>query len=422
MANSFINASTVANAFLLTLTNQLVLGRLVSSQFRDEVAEPNTGLRTTVRRPPRFVPQDGEALALQDIVVGGVSIAIDRYRNVHFSVGDLEHVQSFDDLMRNRSLNEAATTLAHDVDNFLASKLMFLAPEIGTPGMAIQTHQQFLAAHTRLMKHSVPNSDLSAVLDFDSIEKIRGSLTATDIAGVNRTALERVRVPIISEIEVFGSNNLASITTGTRSGTILVNGANQNVNYRDVLNDYSQMLNIDGFGAAGETIKAGEVFTIAGVNAVNPRTGEDLGFPQQFVVLEDATSVAGTPPSATIKISPPIIVKGSTDATGDTKANTAFATVATAPADNAAITFSAPANTSYVAQAAFHREAVQLVTARLPMPMSDDAAFRVDPETGIAIRVWRGSDISTGKHIWRFDMIYGAVVTDPLFGVRVYGS
>ena len=71
MANQFLNAQEYANVMLLLLKNQLVFGRLVDGQFKDQVTDEN-GLTINVKRPPRFVDsKDGTAaLVPQDIVTG----------------------------------------------------------------------------------------------------------------------------------------------------------------------------------------------------------------------------------------------------------------------------------------------------------------------------------------------------------------
>ena len=71
---------------------------------------------------------------------------------------------------------------------------------------------------------------------------------------------------------------------------------------------------------------------------------------------------------------------------------------------------------------AFHKRAISLVSARLQMPFTGVASFATDPDTGIAIRYWRGSDIATGAHVHRWDMIYGAQVMDGFLGTRICGS
>jgi hypothetical protein len=162
------------------------------------------------------------------------------------------------------------------------------------------------------------------------------------------------------------------------------------------------------------------VFTIANVNAWDWRKNVALPYLQQFTVLADVTT-DGADGSATLSISPPIIVQGSSDGT-DTNGNTAFATVDSIPADNAVLTFVGAASTTYKVKAAWQKRAIALVSARLHMPFTGTASFAMDPQTGIAIRYWRGSDISTGAHVHRWDMLYGAEVVDPFLGTRVSGS
>lgn len=420
MANAFLNAQEYANVMLLLLKNQLTMGRLVNGQFRNQVTDEN-GLSISVKRPPRFIAKSGAALAAQDIVTGSEVISVDQYKNVHISVGDLEYVQSYNELMRNQTMLSAASELAHDVDKFLTGKFLDFFSWIGDPGQAINSPAAFFPAHTRLMDQSAPNQDINGVLSFADAEGIRASLVGGDIDGVNRTALERSRIPLMSEIDSYATQNLTTLTTGTRGATGAVAGASQNVNYRDVKDNarLSQTLDVDGLGA-NATVSAGEVFTIAGVNAINPRTREAVEPQrlQQFTVLEDATATAGG--AATLTISPAIIVVGSSDGVS-TDANTAFGTVDAAPADDAVITWKGTAETSYQQRGVFQRQAISLVSARLHTPFTGESSFATDPETGISIRYWRGSDIATGAHIHRWDMIYGGEVMDNFLGTRING-
>jgi hypothetical protein len=94
VSNQFLNAQEYANTMLLLLKNQLVFGRLVDGQFKDEVTDEN-GLVINVKRPPRFVANSGPQLQAQDLVVGSAPVSVNTYRNVHISVGDLEYVQSY---------------------------------------------------------------------------------------------------------------------------------------------------------------------------------------------------------------------------------------------------------------------------------------------------------------------------------------
>jgi len=417
MANAFLAAKEYANVMLLLLKNNLVMGKLVDGQFKDKVTDQN-GLTIYVKRPPQFIAKDGAVLAEQSISVGSTALTVNRYKNVHVGVTDLEAVTSYDAMMRNSVVRAAASTLAHEVDLYLHTMLHSFASHVGTPGEPLRTPQQFFRAHTRLMEQSVPDADLTAVMSYADAETVRGALLTGNIQGVNKTALESARVPLMSSIQAYATQHIRSVTTGTRSqGAGQIAGAAQNVNYAAVKDLDASPLLVDTLGA-GATVKKGEIFTIAGVFAINNRSGETLPYLRQFVVTEDATADGAG--AATLQIWPHIVVPGSGGGEADT--NTAFATVSAAPANDALLTFFAPASAVIPTRAAWSKQAIQLVSARLETPLSDTSSFATDPETGISIRYWRGSDIATGRHIHRWDMIYGAKVVDPRLGTRYSGD
>lgn len=443
MNNQFLNAQVYANVMLLLLKNQLVMGKLVSGEFKDEVSNEN-GLTVNVKRPPRFVDKkDGTAnLAVQDLIVGTAPLSVDQYSKVHISVGDIEYVQSYNALMQNETMKSAASTLAHSVDKYLAGQFTkfhswvaggtagtSLSKNATDPTKVILNSSQAMGAHTRLMNQGVPEDSLNAVVTFSDGESIRGSLLSSFTPDQNATALEKTRIPIISTIDWYGTQQSPLLTAGTRTqgdgsaAGAQVSGANQNVNYRTVKGSagtkgMTQNFVITGGGAAA-TIKAGEVFTIQNCFAWDWRNQQALDYLQQFTVLADVTldgSGAGT-----LSISPAIIAAGTNDGVS-TDANNAFGTVDSVPANNAFIQFAGAASAKMRVKAAFQKRAISLVSTRLQMPFTGVASFTSDPETGLAVRYWRGSDIQTGAHIHRWDMMYGADVLDPFLGTRVCGQ
>jgi hypothetical protein len=425
MSNAFLNATEYANSMLLLAKNFLVTGRLVDGKFKDQVTDEN-GLIINVKRPPRFVAGSGAALSTQDILTGSENIAVNQYTNVHLQVGDLESVQSFNALMRNSSMRSAAQTIASQIDSFLQSQTLGFhgwCTNSGytlAPGNNIASVQGLMSARTRLEENGVPMVDIAGTCVPVDGELIRGAQLTNFTPDINTTAIERARIPVVSEIDWYDTQQCPALTFGTRTAGTLT-GAAQNVNYRAVKSTNSQVLNVTGIGAAA-TVAAGEVFTLAGVNAwdwrVNGGFGAALPYLQQFTV--EAAATADGSGNAALTISPPIIVQGSTDGIS-TVANTAFATVSAAPATNAVITFLGTASTTVRVRAAWQKSAIQLVSARLQTPFTGVASFATDPETGISIRYWRGSDITTGNHIHRWDTIYGATNMDPFMGTRVGG-
>lgn len=446
MANQFLNAQEYANTMLLLAKNQLVTGKLVSGKFEDRVTDEN-GLTISSKRPPRFARNDASAmsaaLAAQDIVTGKVDISVDQYAKVHVSVGDIEYVQSFNELMRNETMKSAASTLAHQIDAHLQRQVAKFSGYIGTGTFAtdasnyIGSPSEFNRVHTRLMDFGVPNSDLVSTVLFNDGEEIRGSLIGGNIDTVNRNALEKVKIPMLSEIDVYATQQCPSITVGTRvaGATSLIDNGTLSVNYRDVKNTMTQTIHIDG-QSSGVTIVVGEHLTIANVYAWDWRNQVQLPYLQVFTVLGGASTASGSVPITSplntpittdangdvdLIISPPLIVQGTSDGVS-TAANTAFATVNAAAVDGAAVTHLGAAGTTRRVRAAWHKSSIQMVSAKLQTPFTGESSFATDPETGISIRYWRGSDISTGAHVHRWDCIYGAQNVDPLMGYQISGS
>ena len=444
VSNQFLNAQEYANVMLLLLKNQLVFGRLVDGQFKDEVTDEN-GLVINVKRPPRFVDtKDGTAnLVLQGLIVGSAPVAVNQYSKVHIQVGDIEYIQSYNALMQNEVMKSAATTLAQSIDRYIANQTLNFASWIAgaspanggsfnaiDPTKGINSPSEAMGAHTRLMAQGVPNVDLNAVIAFKDGEMIRGSMLTNYTPSLNATAMERVRIPLISEIDWYASNQLPKLTLGTRTQGdgattgATISGANQNVNYQDVKGSagvvgMQQTLTITGGGNAA-TIAAGEVFTIQGVNAWDWRAQTIRAELTQFTVVNAVT--LNSSGAGTITISPPIIVQGTNDESGTSYTNSAFATCATIPANGAYIQFTGAPSVTVTVRSAFHKRAISLVSARLQMPFTGVASYAIDPDTGISVRYWRGSDITTGNHIHRWDCMYGAAVLDQFLGTRVCGS
>ncbi len=437
MANQFLDATVYAKTMLVMAKNYLVMGKLVDGQYRDQVNDDNN-LTVNIKRPPRFAPNDASAnsaaLAAQDILAGAVQVAVNQYAKVHVSVGDIEYIAHYTDLMKNAAMKAAASTLAHQIDKFLATKLLGFSSNVAgaATGSAnatdiskgIASSIQASAAYTRLQDLGVPSDSLSAICTPLDGELIRGSLLGTNIQGVNKDALSKAKIPLVSEVDWYQTQQVPALTVGTRvaTGTTLINNGTLSVNYRDVKGAglYYQDITVDG-QTGSKTIKAGEGLTIAGVYAYDWRNQVALPDLMQFTVVSDVTLSAGGGTGGTIRITPPIIVPGTSDGV-DTNANTAFATCSAAAVNDVAVTHNGVASTTYRIRAAWAKPAIAMVSAKLRMPDTGVASFAQDPETGIAIRYWRGSDITTGAHIQRWDCVYGAAVTDPLMGTRVNGT
>jgi len=178
-------------------------------------------------------------------------------------------------------------------------------------------------------------------------------------------------------------------------------------------------------GTAGTTgfLKAGDVFTVAGVYGVNPQNYETTGLLQEFVVTEDVdTDGSG---NASIPVFPALNDGTATinNADGDAISTKAYQNVTALPVAGAAITVAGAANATYEQNYLFHRDAIALAMIDLELPQSAVIKSRAaDPETGLSLTLTGAYDINEQTEIHRIDAVYG---TDLIYGelaLRMWGA
>jgi len=205
---------------------------------------------------------------------------------------------------------------------------------------------------------------------------------------------------------VVDPNRPAHVTGTFTASTPLVNGANQT----------GSTLNTNGWASGAATLNKGDVFTIAGVNGVNPLSYVDTGRLQQFVVTATTTSVGVN--MATLPISPPIITSGQLQTVTNSPAANAVITVlgATSPTAGTLATTTSPQSFVY------HPDAFAFVMADLKKPSAgaESSAVR-SKELGLSIRLVEQYQIQTDQHPSRLDMLIGAATLQARLAVRVWG-
>lgn len=402
MANSFLTPSVILKDFLAEFENELVLARRVHRDYSEEFAK--VGDTVTTRRPVRFLATSGATMSTQDIEEGSTTVSIDKQKHVAFSIDAKDLTLKIEEF-RPRYIRPAVKELAQEVESDLAALYKDIYNWVGTPGSTIDSIAKFLKGPQRMDELAMVK-DRTACLSPADYYGMLGSVTGLFIESKARTALERASLGRIANVETYALQSAATHITGTRATTgAAVNGASQSVTYEAAKATWQQSLVCDGF-AASATVKAGDVFTINGVFAINPRTRTALPYLQQFVVKADATA-DGTG-NATLTISPPIITSGP------------YQTVSAAPADNAALTFLGAANTGFVQNVMFCPDTFALVSRPLAfLPgLPDQAREEVN---GISARMMPVPDGVNDRGRWRIDILYGVKTLNPGMGTRISG-
>lgn len=413
MANALVTPSMIAKEALMQLKNNMVMGNQVHREYKKEFSG-GQGDTVSIRKPVKFYTADGATRVNQDVEEKTTSITIDQRKHVSWAFNTQDLTLSIEEYSE-RYIKPAAITLANTVDKSLYNLYKFAWNSQGTPGTTPGNFAAIAESAQRLDEMAVPSDTRSMMVTPAAHYAVAGNqLTLDSIGTMGKSAYENAQVGRVAGFDTFSSQNVANHTVGVATGTPLVNGAGQNVTYAASSGAPSQTLLTDGWtNSTTGILKAGDVFTIAGVFAVNPVPGEGttgktaLPYLQQFTVLADANSGATTGP-ATLTISPAIITSGP------------YQTVTAAPADNAAITVRGTGGTAYPQNLGFHKNAFALVTCPLTMP--DGAAFKArESYNGLSMRVVKDYDITNDLDIIRLDILYGVKSIYPDLASRLWG-
>ena len=413
MADTVLTASVIAKAALAILDNELdVLGtfyRAPEAEFDKSVNGYTIGDTVSIRRPADFTVRNTITASAQDVIEGKTTLTIDQVRGVDFDFTSTDLTLNIKDLGE-RVIKPAVINIVNEIARDCLSVMYQGAYNwVGTPGQVVNSFTDFAKAPERMDEMAIPGNMRYAALNPGDFWGLTGSQTSLHIQGAANSAYRDGSLGRIGGIETLMTQVMPSHTVGVATGTPAINGGSQNVTYDTAKNSWSQSLVTDGWtNSTTGIVKAGDVFTIANVYMVNPKTKATLPILQQFVVVADANSGATTGP-ATLTISPPIITSGP------------YQTVNSVPADNALLTVVGTGGTSYRQSLAYHKNAFAL--AMVPM-VSPPGAVDVGRESrnGISIRVIPGYDHTNDKTTWRMDALYGRKLIDPRLITRLSGT
>jgi hypothetical protein len=411
--NRLLTPAKIAAEALRLLKNNLGYTRLASRRYEGEF-DPESGDSIEVRVAPRIRSATGRVLQVQPIVNQTVVLKIDQHEHVglQYTVRDLSlSLSDFADL----HLKSGMIQLANRIDSYVARKIgQGAAFNYGTPGTVMKVDDAiYMNAMAEKVGH--PRDGMSAL----GLDTIDGAKFALDLKGTYNeemiaAAIRRAAIGRIDNLDVFRSANQYQHLVGPQGGTPLVNGASQS----------GSQLATDGWtAAAGLRLRKGDVFTIAGVYAINPQSYENAGFLQTFTVLEDTNSNGSG--AATINIWPPLNdgQQNTVDQDGSNVSTKAYQTVTALPADNAPITVLGTADTTYRQGVMWHRDAFALAVPKLKKPRSAViAASATDPDSGISLLLTAGYDIQQMREIKRIDVMWGGELLQPELAWRLWSA
>lgn len=165
-------------------------------------------------------------------------------------------------------------------------------------------------------------------------------------------------------------------------------------------------VSVNGF-TAGATLKVGDVFTLSGVNAVNPLTKQNLGFLKQFVVTTEVTSA--TAAAQAVTFGPALVTSG------------AYQNVNMASTSSKLISYST-SGTQGQEGIVFHQTAIGGASPELIIPNGTNKASNETSDiTNLNLRYISDFDILNGVFVNRLDSFAGIKVLNRDWVVRLRG-
>jgi hypothetical protein len=408
MANSILTPSVIAKEMLMQFKNGMGFSRNVDKSYSKDFAKKGAKIGTSekIRKPNRFTVTSGTAYSAQDVTEDYATLTINSQQHVDFEFISSDLTLSVDEFSK-RYCGPAALALVNKVDSdgySMAAQNVFNA--IGTAGTTPSALVTYLGATQKVSESSGPQDDNYSMLinpaaSTKIVDALKGLFQSGDaIASQYKRGIMGQAIGA----EWYRAQNVYSSTSGQRGGTPTLNGV--------PANGANSIVTTGWTAAAANRLKAGDVFTIAGVNKCNPITKADTGQLQQFVVTADFASDSSG--NGSVSFSPAIYT------------STSLQNVVAAPASNAALGFSGDAvmtaSTVTAHNILMHEQAFGLAYATLEMPQGVDfSAVETDPDTGISIRIVRQYDISTDKFKTRADVLYGWAALRPEWACKILG-
>lgn len=393
MANTLLTIDDITKEALAIAHEKASFLGTINRQFDESYrGDGKIGTTLRIRKPAQYTRRQGSrVMDVQDAEDQNTSLVVATQDGVDMKFSSQELSLSLQDFSK-QHLEPAMAVLISGIESDVlqgCTKLTYnVAGTAGTPPTDLVATG---AARAKLNQGLAPKDGMRYV-QMDSVTM--GGL----VNGLKGLFQDSNQIKEQYREGLIGRTAMADFYENERTWA-MTNGADVAgaINQASFTNGLST-LTIDGMTAAPAV---GSVFTIAGVYAVHPETKAAYSHLQQFVVTSDTT-----PTTTAISFSPALYFEG------------ARQNVDASPSDNDALTWVGSASTAYQQNLMYHRDAFTFATANLPI-MADAHECVVREYDGLAIRVWRGSDIRNDELLTRIDMLYGYSAIRPEWASRI---
>lgn len=421
MANSFSKEERVAFEDILSGFNDaLVLSSLVTKYNTNGTQMERSS--DTIWRPMPYIAQSYDGSDATSNFGNATQLSVpatigyQKHSTALLTAKDLR-----DMLQENRLGQAAAQKLASDINVAVLAVASNQGTIVSKRTTAASGYSDVAEADALMNEMGIIMSDRQFALSSRDYNGMAGDLAARQT--MNTMPTEAYRRSYVGEVAGFQTFKMdyANRLTAAAGTTVTVNGANQyytpaatsTASTGETANVDNRYQNLT-IAVGGGTVKVGDAFTIAGVNAVHHITKQDTGQLKTFRIVG---IVSGSGGSGVVTISPAIVSNG-----GSTDAEAQYKNVTATPANGAAITF---LNTASAAVNCFwHRDAIELLPASLAVPTDAGAdIMRATTDQGVELVMQKQFDINTQKTKYRWDTLFGVACLQPeMAGIMLFSQ
>lgn len=404
MANNspYVNTDKVALESARLLVNKLLFVKMINNSYEKYFnGSESIGSNVRVRVPWQPQVSDGSTLVIQDFVEQFRDLPIDKQKHIGFEFTTKERSLDVKDYS-NRVLRPKVPALAASTEQDIMNRLINGCSNVVTNSAISQN--ELRVARARLTSNLMPDSlkPYLFVNPTDNYKILEGSQTLFNAQGEISNQYTENKLTRVAGFDVYESTLIPKFVTGNNSAracTISVN----------VLEGATSMI-LTGLDATG-TVKRGEIFTVSGVLDVNYQTKDVYVNELQFVVLADATAVAGV-----VTVSTHALYEGG--GTENSASTDSLQTVSQLPIATDVVTFLGAANSSYEQSFAFHPDfaTTAFLDPDIPKGMNNAGKYHED---GIGMSYKEDYTITTDKFPARCDVYYGSTWLWQTWGVRI---
>ena len=403
-SNTILTPTIIAKEALMMLTNNLVMGKLVHRQYKNEFKKVGTSV--TIRKPVKFSVTKAQARSNENVVEYSETMTVATQAHVTWAFSSVELTMKIEEYSA-RYITPAAAELANTVDYDLCGLYNTVFSQVGTPGTSPSAYSDLGAAQQKLDELGAPQGRV-AVLNPAAHWALADGLKGTFAAKPANDIHTKGFLGSVAGLDMHMDQNIRQHTTGTHttgSTPLVDDDPGTNVEEGDTT------LQTDGWAVSTAVLTAGDCFTVDGVNAVNPKSRASTGALKQFVSLNAETSDSAG--NVTIDVM--------SSTSEGMRSTGSYTNMSALPADNAALTMVGTEATAYPQNLVFHPNAFALVTMPVAMPSNTWGSRVTDQKMGLSIRVVKDYDIDADEEIIRLDVLYGVAGLYPELACRLTG-